>query len=99
MGIGAAWNEEESRAYGITFPSTGLRFLMLEVAIHIIRMIWDKKLETMTFDGRSYKLRTLSVTQIPFKNLCLQYMIGGSGEKKSEDCSEICLRMQLVWLS
>jgi alkanesulfonate monooxygenase SsuD/methylene tetrahydromethanopterin reductase-like flavin-dependent oxidoreductase (luciferase family) len=27
MGIGAAWNEEESGAYGITFPSTGLRFL------------------------------------------------------------------------
>ena len=29
FGLGAAWNEEESRAYGIPFPSTGARFLML----------------------------------------------------------------------
>ncbi|HEV2877777.1 MAG TPA: LLM class flavin-dependent oxidoreductase, partial [Nitrososphaeraceae archaeon] len=37
LGIGAAWNEEESRAYGIPFPSTGARFLMLEEGLQIIR--------------------------------------------------------------
>ena len=51
MGIGAAWNEEESSAYGIPFPSTGARFLMLEEALQIIRGMWNKKLETTTFDG------------------------------------------------
>ena len=50
MGIGAAWNEEESSAYGIPFPSTGARFLMLEEALQIIRGMWNKKLETTTFD-------------------------------------------------
>src|SRR5919106_1564617 len=32
LGLGAAWNKEESRAYGIPFPSTEARFLMLEEA-------------------------------------------------------------------
>ena len=40
MGIGAAWNEEESTAYGITYPSNQERMLRLEEAIHIIRKMW-----------------------------------------------------------
>jgi len=36
MGIEAAWNEEESLAYGIPFPSIKERFMRLEEAIQII---------------------------------------------------------------
>lgn len=43
LGVSAAWNEEESRAYGIPFPSTGARFLMLEEGLQIIRSMWNKK--------------------------------------------------------
>jgi alkanesulfonate monooxygenase SsuD/methylene tetrahydromethanopterin reductase-like flavin-dependent oxidoreductase (luciferase family) len=37
MGIGAAWNEQESLAYGISFPSNQERLLRLEEAVQIIR--------------------------------------------------------------
>jgi alkanesulfonate monooxygenase SsuD/methylene tetrahydromethanopterin reductase-like flavin-dependent oxidoreductase (luciferase family) len=37
MGIGAAWNEQESVAYGISFPSNQERLLRLDEAIQVIR--------------------------------------------------------------
>jgi alkanesulfonate monooxygenase SsuD/methylene tetrahydromethanopterin reductase-like flavin-dependent oxidoreductase (luciferase family) len=52
MGIGAAWNEEEAMAYGIPFPPTRDRFLILEEALHIIRSMWDKDTKSTTFNGR-----------------------------------------------
>ena len=35
LGIGAAWNEEESRALGFPFPPLGERFEMLEETLQI----------------------------------------------------------------
>ena len=83
MGIGAAWNEEESMAYGIHFPSTGARFLMLEEALQIIRSMWNKKLETTTFDGRFYKLKDAYCNPKPLQEPMPPIMVGGSGEKKT----------------
>jgi alkanesulfonate monooxygenase SsuD/methylene tetrahydromethanopterin reductase-like flavin-dependent oxidoreductase (luciferase family) len=37
MGVGAAWNDQESKAYGIPFPPTNERFRRLEEAVQIIR--------------------------------------------------------------
>jgi alkanesulfonate monooxygenase SsuD/methylene tetrahydromethanopterin reductase-like flavin-dependent oxidoreductase (luciferase family) len=51
MGIGAAWNEEESSAYGIPFPSIKERFLRLEEAIQIIRKMWTDEPST-SFSGK-----------------------------------------------
>ena len=35
LGIGAAWNEEESRGFGLPFPPTAERFERLEEALQI----------------------------------------------------------------
>ena len=83
LGIGAAWNEEESSAYGIPFPSTGARFLMLEDALQIIRDMWNKKLETTTFDGRFYKLKDAYCNPKPLQEPMPPILVGGSGEKKT----------------
>src|SRR6185503_2621949 len=43
LGIGAAWNEEESRAYGYDWPSVSERFERLEDAIHICRSMFTNE--------------------------------------------------------
>jgi alkanesulfonate monooxygenase SsuD/methylene tetrahydromethanopterin reductase-like flavin-dependent oxidoreductase (luciferase family) len=83
LGIGAAWNEEESSAYGISFPSTGARFLMLEEALQIIPSMWNKKLETTMFDGRFYKLKDAYRNPKPLQEPMSPILVGGSGEKKT----------------
>src|ERR687889_2486623 len=41
LGIGAAWNEEESRGLGLLFPPTAERFERLEEALQICRQMFD----------------------------------------------------------
>jgi hypothetical protein len=56
MGIGAAWNEGESLAYGIPFHSVKERFVRLEEAIQIIRKMWTDEPST-SFNGRYYQIK------------------------------------------
>jgi alkanesulfonate monooxygenase SsuD/methylene tetrahydromethanopterin reductase-like flavin-dependent oxidoreductase (luciferase family) len=56
MGIGAAWNEEESLAYGIPFPSIKGRFVRLEEAIQIVRKMWTDE-PSSSFDGKYYQIK------------------------------------------
>ena len=42
LGIGAAWNEEESRGLGLFFPSTRERFERLEEALQICLQMWSE---------------------------------------------------------
>jgi alkanesulfonate monooxygenase SsuD/methylene tetrahydromethanopterin reductase-like flavin-dependent oxidoreductase (luciferase family) len=51
MGIGAGWNEQESLAYGISFPSIQERMLRLEEAIQIIRKMWTEE-PSASFDRK-----------------------------------------------
>ena len=41
LGIGAAWNEYESRALGFPFPPLGVRFEMLEETLQIAHAMWE----------------------------------------------------------
>lgn len=81
LGIGAAWNEWESRGLGFEFPPIAERFGRLEEAIQICLQMWSDSEEP--FDGAYYHLeRTLNSPQSlsrphPF------LMIGGGGEKKT----------------
>lgn len=81
LGIGAAWNEEESRGLGLLFPPTAERFERLEEAIRICLQMWSGSEEP--FDGTYYHLaRTLNSPQSlsrPHPYL----MVGGSGERKT----------------
>ena len=40
LGIGAAWNEDESRSLGFPFPPLGERFEMLEETLQIAHGMW-----------------------------------------------------------
>ncbi|MBO0686415.1 MAG: LLM class flavin-dependent oxidoreductase, partial [Candidatus Dormibacteraeota bacterium] len=44
LGIGGAWNEEESRAYGFEFPPVGRRLDRLEEAVQICRSMFDSQI-------------------------------------------------------
>jgi alkanesulfonate monooxygenase len=81
LGIGAAWNEEESVGLGLPFPSTSERFERLEEALQIfIQMCSD---DESAYEGKHYKLgRTLNVPQ-PLQRPHPPILIGGAGEKKT----------------
>jgi alkanesulfonate monooxygenase len=81
LGIGAAWNEEESSGLGLPFPSTAERFERLEEALQIfIRMCSD---DESAYEGKHYRLgRTLNSPQA-LQRPHPPILIGGSGEKKT----------------
>ena len=81
MGIGAAWNEEESRAYGIPFPSTKERFRRLEEAVQIIRLMWTE--EKANFNGQFYKIQDAYCNPKPIQKPHPPVMIGGGGERET----------------
>jgi F420-dependent oxidoreductase-like protein len=81
LGIGAAWNGEESAGLGLFFPPTAERFERLEETLQICLQMWaaDEK----RFDGQHYQLgRTLNSPQ-PLTRPHPPILIGGGGEKKT----------------
>ena len=81
MGIGAAWNDEESNAYGIPFPSTKERFRRLEEAVQIIRLMWTE--EKASFNGQFYKIHDAYCNPKPIQKPHPPIMIGGGGERET----------------
>jgi alkanesulfonate monooxygenase len=81
LGIGAAWNEEESHGLGLPFPPTAERFERLEEALQIfLQMCSD---DESPYDGKHYQLgRTLNVPQ-SLRRPHPPILIGGGGEKKT----------------
>ncbi len=81
LGIGAAWNEEESRGLGLFFPSTAERFERLEEALQICKQMWSD--DDGPYEGQHYQLgRTLNSPQ-PLARPHPPILIGGAGEKKT----------------
>lgn len=79
FGFGAGWNESESRAYGVPFPSTRERLERLDEAVQIVEKMWVQ--ETTTFDGRYYKIENAYCNPKPVQKPRPMVLIGGSGEK------------------
>jgi F420-dependent oxidoreductase-like protein len=82
MGVGAAWNQEESFAYGIHFPSAKERLLRLEEAIQLIRKMWTEE-PTATFNGRYYQINNAYCNPKPVQKPSPPIMVGGSGERRT----------------
>jgi F420-dependent oxidoreductase-like protein len=81
LGIGAAWNEDESRGLGLPFPPTTERFERLEEALQICLQMWSD--DESAFDGKHYQLgRTLNSPQSLTKPHP-PILIGGGGEQKT----------------
>ncbi|WP_045876250.1 LLM class F420-dependent oxidoreductase [Pseudofrankia sp. DC12] len=81
LGVGAAWNDEESTALGIPFPPVSERFERLEETLQICLKMWSD--DDSPYTGTHYQLgRPLNSPQ----NLTRPHppiMIGGGGEKKT----------------
>ena len=81
LGIGAAWNEDESRGLGVPFPPTKVRFEQLEEALQIINQMWAGN--AAPYNGKHFQLgETLNSPQVLSKPHP-PILIGGSGEKKT----------------
>jgi F420-dependent oxidoreductase-like protein len=81
LGIGAAWNEEESRGLGFRFPPVAERFERLEETLQVCLQMWSDS--EAPYEGRHYQLeRTLNAPQ-PLTRPHPPILIGGGGENKT----------------
>jgi F420-dependent oxidoreductase-like protein len=78
-GLGAAWQENEHRAYGIPFPTVADRLGMLDEACQVLKMLWTQ--ERSAFKGRFYQLEDAPLMPKPMQRPHPELMIGGGGEK------------------
>ncbi|HWC80873.1 MAG TPA: LLM class F420-dependent oxidoreductase [Pseudonocardiaceae bacterium] len=81
LGVGAGWNEEESRGLGIPFASTRQRFEELEDALKLALRMWQG--DASAFEGTHvHAERPLNVPQ-SLTRPHPPIMIGGGGEQKT----------------
>ncbi len=81
LGIGAAWNDEESRGLGIPFPPTAERFERLEETLQICLQMWRG--DETPYQGTHYQLERPLNSPQALSQPHPPIMIGGSGEKKT----------------
>jgi F420-dependent oxidoreductase-like protein len=81
LGIGAGWNEEESRGLGIPFHPVAERFERLEETLQICLQMWrgDEK----PYEGRHYRLERPLNSPQSLSRPHPPVMICGGGEQKT----------------
>jgi F420-dependent oxidoreductase-like protein len=81
LGIGAAWNEQESRGLGVPFPPVAERFERLEEALRICLQMWRG--DESPYHGKHYQLERPLNSPQSLSRPHPPIMIGGGGEKKT----------------
>jgi F420-dependent oxidoreductase-like protein len=81
LGIGAAWNDEESRGLGVRFPPTAERFERLEETLRIAHRMWEG--DESAFEGEHYALERPLNSPPALRRPHPPVLIGGGGEKKT----------------
>lgn len=87
LGLGAGWQENEHRAYGIEFRTPAQRLAMLDEACAVITGLLRS--ERTTFNGSYYQLADAPLEPKP-ANPAMPLLIGGGGEK-------VTLRIAARW--
>lgn len=84
FGIGAAWNEEESRGLGFPMPELRVRFGMLEETLRLVHYAWKApRDEPPAFHGQHYSATRLLDRPRPLSQPHPPILIGGGGEQKT----------------
>jgi F420-dependent oxidoreductase-like protein len=81
LGIGAGWNERESRGLGVPFPSLGVRFAQLEETLQIAHAMWRG--DTSPIYGRHFQLAEPINSPPPISSPHPPILVGGGGERKT----------------
>ncbi len=81
LGIGAAWNEQESKALGFNFPPLKERFERLEETLQIFQRMWSG--DSKPFKGKHYHLEHPLNSPQALQKPHPPILVGGGGEKKT----------------
>lgn len=81
LGIGAGWNEHESKGLGIPFPPVRERIQQLEETLQIAQHMWRG--DRSAFNGRHYQLDEPIDQPAPLSRPHPPILIGGEGKKQT----------------
>jgi F420-dependent oxidoreductase-like protein len=81
LGLGAGWDELESRAFGIPFPPTRERLDRLEETLQIAKRLWSG--DQTSFKGKYTTLETPVLNPMPLSNPHPPILVGGEGERRT----------------
>jgi F420-dependent oxidoreductase-like protein len=81
LGLGAGWNEEESRGLGFPFPPLAERFERLEETVQYVLKMWSD--DESAFEGKHYQATRLLNSPQALSTPHPPLLIGGGGEKKT----------------
>jgi F420-dependent oxidoreductase-like protein len=81
LGIGAAWFDDEHRAYGVPFPPAAERLERLEEAVQICLQMWRD--DPTPFEGRHYRLERPINCPPAVRRPRPPLMIGGNGPRRT----------------
>ncbi len=80
LGLGAGWQENEHRAYGINFSTLGGRMSRFEEACQVVTGLLSN--DRTTFAGKHYQLTDAPLAPKPIQKP-LPLLIGGGGEQRT----------------
>ncbi len=81
LGLGAAWNEDEHRGYGVDFPPIGERMDRLDEALTICHAMFTE--ERPSFAGRYYRIDSALNYPRPIRPGGPPVLVGGGGEQRT----------------
>jgi len=79
-GIGAAWFEQEHRAYGWEFPPLPERYELLEDALRALPLLWGPG--SRSFEGTRVSIPDATCYPRPLQER-IPILVGGSGERRT----------------
>ncbi len=81
LGIGAAWNEDEHRGYGVPFPPIGERMDRLDEALTICHAMFTEA--RPSFTGLHYRIESALNLPRPIHQGGPPVLVGGGGEQRT----------------